>query len=75
MSFVCWRQQKETERQAAVLRIAAELLFQDRTIDGGAQQCNNAMIHGRLRLQIYVYRTETSYGIATPDLNYEDRFL
>jgi len=75
MSFVSWRQQKETERQPAVLRIAAELLFQDRTIDGGAQQCNNAMIHGRLRLQIYVYRTETSYGIAKPDLNYEDRFL
>lgn len=66
---------KRQKRQPAALRFAAELLFQDRTIDGAAQQCNNAMIHGRLRLQMYVYRTETSYGIATPDLNYEERFL
>ena len=66
---------KRQKRRPAELRIAAELLFQGRTIDGGAQQCNNAMIHGRLSLHIYEYRTETSYGIATPDLNYGDRFL
>lgn len=66
---------KRQKRQPVVLRIAAKLLFQDRTIDRSAQQCNNAMIHGRLRLQMYVYRTETSYGIAKPDLNYEERFL
>jgi hypothetical protein len=66
---------KRQKRQPSELRIAAELLFQDRTIDGGAQQCNKAMIHGRLSLHIYEYRTETSYGIATPDVNYGDRFL
>jgi hypothetical protein len=66
---------KRQKRQPAVLRIAAELLFQDRTIDGGAQQCNIAMIHGRLSLHIYEYTTETSYGIAMPGLKYEDRFL
>ena len=66
---------KRQKRRPAELRIAAEPLFQGRTIDGGAQQCNNAMIHGRLSLHIYEYRTETSYGIATPDLNYGDRFL
>jgi hypothetical protein len=75
MSFVGWRQQKETEKTTRSSTYRGRAIVSNRTIDGGAQQCNNAMIHGGLRLQIYVYRTETSYGIAKPDLNYEDRFL